>query len=494
MGRPGTAIPRRNAFVDPRSLPIGSIEGFLLSCIDGKATLDELADLSGLSRAQLEAAIARLAELGAIVVEEPTGASAGATVSPRTRRLPSGVRAPIAKNSGEQALDDDAVELSPERRKAVLEVFERLDRVDYYGILGVPNTADKHEVRDAYFKLSKLVHPDTMYGKQLGSYKAKMEAVFKRATEAYETLSKRKRRDDYDARIGLPILEARLEGAERASAETTPSPVPAAPSREGARISSVRPRPSVDGKARDGGGSPEPLLALDDARLSSQQRFLEQVAQRTGKPSTFPPAKPVDRSPSNGAVTTDDAILRGLVPSALDAGRSVGQERIQELLRTAATAEKSGDLLAAVNTLRIAHEAAPDREDIFAQYRRVRFTFARSQADAYEKQAVREERMEMWGAAASSWSRVAEGRPDSSHALRHAAHCMLAAGGDMKRARDLAQRAVELAPRDIAARITLGRVYLAAGMKLNARRELETAAKLDPKDEFVKNLLREMKP
>ena len=27
MGRPGTAIPKRNASVDPRSLPIGSVEG-----------------------------------------------------------------------------------------------------------------------------------------------------------------------------------------------------------------------------------------------------------------------------------------------------------------------------------------------------------------------------------------------------------------------------------------------------------------------------------
>jgi hypothetical protein len=35
------------------------------------------------------------------------------------------------------------------------------------------------------------------------------------------------------------------------------------------------------------------------------------------------------------------------------------------------------------------------------------------------------------------------------------------------------------------------RVLLAAGMRLNARRELEKAVKLDPQNEMIKNLLRE---
>ncbi|HJL20961.1 MAG TPA: tetratricopeptide repeat protein, partial [Polyangiaceae bacterium LLY-WYZ-15_(1-7)] len=65
--------------------------------------------------------------------------------------------------------------------------------------------------------------------------------------------------------------------------------------------------------------------------------------------------------------------------------------------------------------------------------------------------------------------------------------------GDLRVAKDLAQRAVELAPKSLPARILLGRIFIAAGMKANAKRELEEAAKLDPKDEIVKNLLRELK-
>jgi Flp pilus assembly protein TadD len=63
----------------------------------------------------------------------------------------------------------------------------------------------------------------------------------------------------------------------------------------------------------------------------------------------------------------------------------------------------------------------------------------------------------------------------------------------MHEAQKHAQRLCELKPNDLVARRTLGRVYLAAGLQLNARRELERAAALDPDDEIVKNLLRELK-
>ena len=76
---------------------------------------------------------------------------------------------------------------------------------------------------------------------------------------------------------------------------------------------------------------------------------------------------------------------------------------------------------------------------------------------------------------------------------RRLAQALLKADGDLHRARKYAESAVELEPSDVANRTVLARVFLAAGMKLNAKRELEKAVKLDPKDEMVKNLLREVR-
>ena len=78
-------------------------------------------------------------------------------------------------------------------------------------------------------------------------------------------------------------------------------------------------------------------------------------------------------------------------------------------------------------------------------------------------------------------------------AARRAAQAMLKASADLHRAQSYAQKAVLLDGKNVENLTVLARVYLAAGLKLNAIRELEKAAQLAPKDEMVNNLLREVR-
>jgi curved DNA-binding protein CbpA len=55
-------------------------------------------------------------------------------------------------------------------------------------------------------------------------------------------------------------------------------------------------------------------------------------------------------------------------------------------------------------------------------------------------------------------------------------------GADLKKAKDYAMAACELAPDNALYRRTLGQIYKAAGLTANAKRELQTALRLDPKD------------
>ncbi len=114
-------------------------------------------------------------------------------------------------------------------------------------------------------------------------------------------------------------------------------------------------------------------------------------------------------------------------------------------------------------------------------------------ATTYEKQAGYEEGFSKWAAAALSWIKVTDGRPNDAKPHRRAAAALVRAEGDLRLARDLAQRAVQLAPGDARAHRVLGEVFVKAGMANSARRELQEAAKLDPKDEIVKTLLRDLK-
>ena len=54
---------------------------------------------------------------------------------------------------------------------------------------------------------------------------------------------------------------------------------------------------------------------------------------------------------------------------------------------------------------------------------------------------------------------------------------------------DATQQALAIAPHHTAIRVTLANVYLAAGLALNARRELETAAQLAPQDDTIRAMM-----
>lgn len=153
--------------------------------------------------------------------------------------------------------------------------------------------------------------------------------------------------------------------------------------------------------------------------------------------------------------------------------------------------EAAGDLMNAVAKMRQAVEHAPERQDLELDYQRLSQRLSVAMADTYEQQAIHEQERQAWGAAAIAWARVAEGRPTASEPARLAAEAILKAEGDLARAKSLAQQAVERDPVDLASRVLLGRIYLAAGMPLNARRELQVAAELAPADPQIQELLRD---
>jgi curved DNA-binding protein CbpA len=114
------------------------------------------------------------------------------------------------------------VDVDMETRRYILDTHAQLDRINYYAMLGVNRAAEKKAIKDAYFRLAGLVHPDRYFGKKLGSYKPKMEQVFARISLAYDTLSKNKARAEYDAQLGQMEAHDKASGRQAVAAPVDP--------------------------------------------------------------------------------------------------------------------------------------------------------------------------------------------------------------------------------------------------------------------------------
>ncbi|HEY3446420.1 MAG TPA: DnaJ domain-containing protein [Myxococcales bacterium] len=92
---------------------------------------------------------------------------------------------------------NEPVDLEEARKKEILDLEARLDSDDFFTLLGVPLGAPAADCKKAYYELTKRFHPDRYFGKALGSYKARIDAIFRKLTEAQSTVSDPARRGEY---------------------------------------------------------------------------------------------------------------------------------------------------------------------------------------------------------------------------------------------------------------------------------------------------------
>jgi curved DNA-binding protein CbpA len=466
---PEEKIPRLLQGADVRKLNITAQEAFVHSCIDGVLNLEDIADVTVLPPAEVMRAIEHLIELG--VAEWATSK---------------------ASSGPPQAELIEDVDIDDSLQKRITETFHRADKLNHYELLGVAMDADRAEIRKAYFTLSKVFHPDAYYGKQLGSFKAKMEVIFRKITDAYEAVGRPKKREAYDRYLKQSMVVSAAERQmnrveERAQAIS--KALTKAPIAEGGVFVEAEPSEPADRTVAPSNpaskltpGSPEHQRMLRKRELLERRlkgRAMKPSSQRTPARSTPRPTAQIGKK----AALRD--LTRSLRQTATFTG---GVDRAQHHLDTARLAEAEGDLAAAATALRMALAIDSSRTDVQESYHRVNSRLRVQLLDIHREQARYEEENAMWAAASISWAKVADASPDDPVAPRRAAKALLSAGGDLRKARDFALRSLELAPDSLDTRLVLARIYIGAGMENSAAKELDEAAKLDPKHEMVKNL------
>jgi tetratricopeptide (TPR) repeat protein len=168
------------------------------------------------------------------------------------------------------------------------------------------------------------------------------------------------------------------------------------------------------------------------------------------------------------------------------------RRQVEHYLAAADKAEAAKDLVSATNALRIAASLDASDASLAERLRSAETRAAAGLADSYIEQAQYEERENRWLEAAASYRRASRGKP-TPRILERVAHCLLSGKGDLREAADFAKRARDASPEDAGIRVTLGKIFLEAGMKQSAIAEFERAQQLSPKDDTIRDWLRRIR-
>jgi curved DNA-binding protein CbpA len=486
------------------SLPLTPAEAFVLSQIDGTVSERDLVTVTGLSLQQVGAAIDRLAALGAVgvtddaVSQERAGAYRSVPESGRAGRKlstppPQSNRFP--ENAGHSVMDtgspspplydpgelDEHVEIDAEKKRRILDLYHRLEDMTYYELLGVHELADKKQVKSAYYAVAPEFHPDKYFRKNLGSYKAKIEALFARVTLAHDVLTSRERRAEYDDYLQQTLrnraMSAMLEQAPRDMAAVAAAVEEAAATVDAqgpGRYGQIAPPSGAPRTAPPPAAGP---VASPDEVLRQRREALARKLTGGGqrRPAPGPPQKPVPAEVlQENAARAAEALQRRRDTAVADARR----QQLGRHMDTGRAALDRSDFAAAANAYRIALALAPDDPQVQATCNDAMRLAAAALSEGYLKQATYEEGQSRWADAALSYSKVCAGQPENVRAHERVAHAILMSDGNVRRAVEYARKAVELSPGKAELRITLARAYAAAGLEKSAQGELDRARDL----------------
>lgn len=432
----------------------------MLSRIDGMGNVADICALTGLTELETLGILERLVRLGAVSVGGDSEAEAleGAVVQRRSS-IP---------HYDPKDLDEEGVELTREERKLILETFHSLEEISFYDLLQVEHTADRKQIREGYFRLSKEFHPDTQFRKKLGSYKQKLEIIFRSLTQAYDVLSNKNQRADYDAYIAEQIKGREMERQMREAAQE-------AERMERELIESVR-------RAR------RQARTRREAEVRRRRALAQKLAAMSGR-------QIVDRGPpieTTRSRTTAETVAD--VRKLLQGSSQV--ERLERAKRHAAAAHeamKQGLHVAAANALRLSCTLDPRNEGYQEEFKKANALAQRDLSEGYAKQGKFEEQLGHFDKACDHYVKAAEGNPESGVFAERAAAMLVMQKKDLRKAQEYAARGVAKHPKDPKFRLTLARVFMELNLHRNAKREVEAALELEPKNPDALELLKVVK-
>jgi len=186
-------LPSTDPLLRFQRVKLTPIEGFVMSRLDGTMTAAEAVRITGLPEEEVEGALLALLICGMV-------------------------------DFADKKADADQRDSAQFLRQEVIDLYRSLNDKNHFELLGVPEDAQDMQIESAYLRLAKRYHPDTHHLPGLEDLADKLESIFYRLTEAFETL------EDAPARLKyLASLKPSLHVPEPEPPRPRPGAAPRAP-------------------------------------------------------------------------------------------------------------------------------------------------------------------------------------------------------------------------------------------------------------------------
>lgn len=464
-------VPRRRPDVDVTAAPIDSKAAFVLTRIDGLTPILDICAMSGFGQRETLGMLVELYAHGLIEVQPADGKRRPIKLRDRAGRErraaqagrdrpnlpdfngvePADVHAlrragPLFRVPGQPFAEPGQGRygthrfdkrrllvrnaLTLEQKKEILFLAANLDALDHFEFFGVEPTAERRAIKKAYFAFSKRFHPDTVFRKEVGDYKALIERIFKRGTEIYESLSS-------DAALRETYARA-IEARDTAY------------------------RRSLEGERRKQEGERREKLKAEAERRKVALR--ERLASNTRHRRQSTVANPVAER----------------------------LERAERYYKEGMAHYQSENFIPASNTLRLAVSFDPKNEHYRQAFEKVNERARQVKAEQYWKAGYLQESVGRPREALQSYLEAIEAWPRHDYCA-HVAELLVEHTGDLRRAADLAEQAVAAEPQEVDYLVLLGRIYGEANLTKKAQGVFERALEIDPKNDDAKQALKSIK-
>jgi tetratricopeptide (TPR) repeat protein len=167
-------------------------EGFILSRLDAARDLSSLKKLSTMPEQEVISSLYALVVAGVIDMEGGAGPDDPTVVTPTGAEEVAGIQV-------ESAIDDSVFdERHRDERRRIIQLAERVTRIDHYRALGLKPGATSDQIEKAFTVIRKRYSPKRVEEPHLVDQRANLTAIVDRARDAYDLLSDAKARRRYD--------------------------------------------------------------------------------------------------------------------------------------------------------------------------------------------------------------------------------------------------------------------------------------------------------